>query len=75
MFLVFYSKVILLRVINLYMQNIRLKNKELSKIEFLVPTLDKIKFQELCKENSFGMAEIMKSAFGEKLNWLKSKNK
>lgn len=55
------------------MQNPKLKNKELSKIEFLVPTPHKIEFQRLCEENSLGMAEIMKRAFEEKLEWLRTK--
>ena len=57
------------------MQNIKLKNKELSKIEFLVPTTDKIRFQELCKKKSLGMAEIMKRAFEEKKKWLEEDGK
>lgn len=55
------------------MQNPKLKNKELSKIEFLVATPDKTLFQSLCQRKSLGMAEVMKRAFEEKLKWLEGK--
>jgi len=57
------------------MQNVKLKSKELCKIEFLIPCGDKAEFKDLCQRNSLGMAEVMKRAFEEKLEWLKLKIK
>ena len=55
------------------MQNPKLKDKKLGKIEFLVPMEDKITFRLLCQQKSLGMAEVMKRAFEEQMRILKDK--
>jgi hypothetical protein len=52
-------------VIYMSMQNIKLRNKTLSKLEFLVPTDSKKKFQELCTLKGLGMSEMLKRKFEE----------
>jgi len=49
------------------MDNPKLKSGELSKIEFLVLTTDKVKFRAFCQAKNLGMAEVMKRKFEEAL--------
>lgn len=43
------------------------------KIEFFVSKQDKELFLNLCNKHSYKMAELMRRAFEEKLEWLKNK--
>ena len=49
----------------------KIKNGELAKIEFLVPTQDKLLFQERCKKKFLGMASVMKELFYKKMEEMK----
>jgi hypothetical protein len=49
----------------------KIKNGELAKIEFLVPTKDKELFQTKCKEKFLGMASVMKELFYKKMEEMK----
>jgi hypothetical protein len=57
------------------MQNKKLKNKELGKMEFLIPIADKIRFRELCQRKSYGMAEILKRGFEDQLSLLEMQSR
>ncbi len=54
-------------------QNTIMQDQNKSKIEFFVNTTDKIRFVELCQQHSYKMAEIMRRAFEEKMEWLEKK--
>lgn len=57
------------------MENKRLKNKELGKIEFLVPIEYKNLFQDYCGKKYIPVASAMKEVFFKEIERIKEKSK
>ena len=55
--------------------NNNFSNINKGKIEFYVNRSEKERFQELCEKYSYTIAELMRRAFEEKMEWLEGKEK